>query len=97
MAKVKVTVTKVSEKTTNGNYIHTLKSEGTVIKVLGQDLVGNGSTYFVALKGAAKVDSSEILDLDRFDIVEREYTPEPDAETGETRTLMLKWLYPKKP
>jgi len=96
MAKVKVTVTKVSEKTSKDNYIHTLKSEGTSIKVLGQDLIGNGSTYFVALKGAAKVNSAELIDLDRFDIVEREFTPEPD-ETGEVKTMMLKWLYPKRP
>jgi hypothetical protein len=97
MSKIKITVTKVSEKTTKGNFIHTLKSEGQVVKVLGQDMIGQGLTYFVALKGPAKVDSSEIIDLDKFDIVEREFTPEPDEETGETRTLMLKWLYPKRP
>lgn len=96
MAKIKLTVTKVSEKTTNGNYIHTLQTEGTVIKIYGQDMVGRPVSYFVALKSAAKVDSSEIIDLDRFDIVERELTTEPDEETGETRTLMLKWLYPKR-
>ena len=95
MAKIKITVTKVSEKTSNGNYIHTLKSEGTVIKVLGGDCVGQGLTYFVALKQAAKVDSSEILDLDRFDIVERPLDI-VDEETGEERTLLLKWLYPKR-
>ena len=93
--KIKITVSKVSEKTSNGNFIHTLKTEGQTIKVLGQDMIGRPSTYFVALKGAAKVDSSEIIDLDNFDQVQREYTPEPD-ETGETKTLLLTWLYPKK-
>jgi hypothetical protein len=95
MAKIKITVTKVSEKTSNGNYIHTLKSEGATIKVLGQDCVGTGLTYFVALKQAAQVNASEIMDLDRFDVVERPFDI-VDEETGEERTLLLKWLYPKK-
>ena len=95
MAKIKITVSKVSEKTTNGNFIHTLKSDGTVTKVFGQDCIGNGLTYFVALKGPAKINSSEIIDLDRFDIVERPLET-TDDETGEQKTILLKWLYPKR-
>ena len=95
MAKIKITVTKVSEKTTNGNYIHTLKSEGATIKVLGADCVGSGLTYFVALKQAAKVNASEIMDLDRFDVVQRPLDIVDEA-TGEERTILLSWLYPKR-
>jgi hypothetical protein len=96
MAKVKVKVLKVSDKTTNGNFIHTLKTEGETIKVLGQDMIGNGLTYYAALKGAAQVGTEELIDLSRFDVVERPYEVE-DQESGELRTLMLKWLYPKRP
>lgn len=94
--KVKVSVLKVSEKTTNGNFIHTLKTEGETIKVLGQDMVGNGVTYYAALKGAAKKGAQEVIDLDRFDVVERPYEFTDEA-TQEVRTAMLKWLYPKRP
>lgn len=94
--KVKIRVQKVSDKTTNGNFIHTLKTEGETIKVLGQDMVGNGLTYYAALKGAAKVGSEEVIDLGKFDVVERPYEV-TDEESGEIRTLMLKWLYPKRP
>jgi len=95
MAKIKVTVSRVSDKTTNGNYIHTLKTEGVKVNVLGQEMTGNGLTYFAALKGAANVGQEDFIDLDKFDVVEREYSP-VDPETGETTTLMLKWLYPKR-
>jgi hypothetical protein len=97
MSKIKVTVSKVSEKTSNGNYITTLKTEGTKVNILGTEVIGNGLTYFVALKGAPKVGAQDEIDLSKFDVVEREYTPEPDAETGEVApTMMLKWLYPSR-
>lgn len=96
MAKVKVKVLKVSDKTTNGNFIHTLKTEGETIKILGQDMIGTGLTYYAALKGAAKVGTEEVVDLTRFDIVERPYEV-TDEDSGELRTMMLKWLYPKRP
>lgn len=93
--KVKVTVSHISEKTTNGNFIHKLRTEGKTIKVLGQDLVGAGQTYYVALKGASNLNEETVLDLDMFDVVERPFTPEPD-ESGEVVTMQLKWLYPKR-
>jgi hypothetical protein len=91
---INVTVTKVTEATT-GNFIHTLKTEGKTIKVLGQDMPSNSLTYYAALKGPAELNSKGDIDLDAFDIVERPFNT-TDKDTGEELTLKLKWLYPKK-
>ena len=91
---INVTVAKVTEATT-GNFIHTLKTEGKTIKVLGQDMVANGLTYYAALKSDAGVNSKGEIDLDAFDVVERPFNT-TDKDTGEELTLKLKWLYPKK-
>lgn len=91
---IKVTVAKVTE-TSNGNFIHTLKTEGKTVKLLGQDMVSNGLTYYASLKTAAEVKSTGEFDLDMFDVVERPFET-TDEKSGEEITLQLKWLYPKR-
>ena len=95
MAKIKVTVSKCSTKpTSNGNYIHTLKTEGKSVEVLGQQKVSGQLTYFVALPKPTKVGSEHELDMDNFSVTERPYEV-ADATTGEVKTLQLKWLHIK--
>lgn len=90
---IKVTVTKVTEAS-NGNFIHTLKTEGKVVKFLGQDMVSNQVTYYAALKSGAEVGSTGDFNLEDFDVVQRPFTF--TNEDGEEVNTKLSWLYPKK-
>jgi hypothetical protein len=90
---IKVTVAKVTEAS-NGNFIHTLKTEGKKVKLLGQDMVTNGVTYYAALKSGAEVNSTGEFDLESFDVVKRPFTFTNDD--GEEVNTELSWLYPKK-
>ena len=95
MNKIKVTVSKVSAKpSTNGNYIHTVKTEGKEVEVLGQKKVSGQLTYFIALPNASPVGKVDTIDMDLFTITERPYEV-ADQTTGEVKTLMLKWLHVK--
>lgn len=95
MSKINVTVTKVSnEPTKNGNYIHTLKTEGKVVEVLGQKKNANQLTYFIALPGITPVGTESQIEMDMFNITERPFDV-TDEQSGETQTLLLKWLHVK--
>jgi hypothetical protein len=95
MEKIKVTVSKVSSKaSTNGNFIHTVKTEGKTVNVLGVDKTSGQLTYFVALPQAVAVGSTHEIDLSQFTITERPYEVD-DKVTGAKTTLMLKWLHIK--
>jgi hypothetical protein len=92
---MKVKVNKVSSKPSkNGNYIHTVKTEGKTVKVLGVDKTSGQLTYFIALPSAVAVGSEHELDMDQFTVTERPYTVK-DQTTGENVTLQLKWLHIK--
>lgn len=90
---IKVTVTKVTEAS-NGNFIHTLKTEGKKAILLGQEMPSSGVTYYAALKSGAEVNSTGEFDLESFDVVPRPFTF--TNEDGEEVNTELKWLYPKK-
>ena len=95
MAKIKVSVSRCSSKASSrGNYIHTLKTEGKTIQVLGQEKVSGQITYFIALAKPTKVGTEHELDMDMFRVEERPYEV-ANPDTGEKQTLMLKWLHIK--
>jgi hypothetical protein len=95
MGKIKVTVSKCSTQASkNGNYIHTLKTEGKEVSVLGQTKVSGQLTYFIALSKPTKVGTVDELELDNFRIEERPYET-VDTTSGEVVKLMLKWLHVK--
>jgi hypothetical protein len=92
---MKVKVSKVSKKASrHGNFIHTVKTEGKTVKVLGVDKTSGQLTYFIALPSAVAVGSEHELDMDLFTVTERPYTV-TDTITGEETTLQLKWLHIK--
>lgn len=95
MSMIKVTVAKCSSKPSkNGNFIHTVKTEGKTVNVLGQEKKSGQLTYFIALPKPTAVGSEHELNMDMFSITERPYEV-ADATTGEMKTLMLKWLHIK--
>ena len=95
MSKINVTVSKVSsEPSKNGNYIHTLKTEGKIVEILGQKKMANQLTYFIALPGVTPVDTVSQIDMEMFTITERPFDV-TDETSGETQTLLLKWLHVK--
>ena len=95
MGKIKVKVSKCSTKPSkNGNFIHTLKTEGKVVNVLGQEKVSGQLTYFIALAKPTPVGSEHELDMDLFRVEERPYEV-ADTATGALVKLMLKWLHIK--
>jgi len=92
---MKVTVSKVSATASkNGNFIHTVKTEGKKVSVLGIEKTSGALTYFIALPSAAPLNSQHELDMDQFSVTERPYEV-ADRETGELTTIMLKWLHIK--
>lgn len=95
MPQIKVTVAKCSTKpSSNGNYIHTVKTEGKTVQVLGQQKVSGQLTYFIALPKPTAVGSVHDIDMDQFTVTERPYEV-VDQTTGAVQTLMLKWLHIK--
>jgi hypothetical protein len=80
MATIKVSISKISAKTTNGNYIHTLKTEGVEHEVLGKKIVTGKRTYFLALTESAVLGSEHSIDLDKFAINESDAI---DRKTGD--------------
>jgi hypothetical protein len=95
MGKIKVTVSKCSTQASkNGNFIHTLKTEGKEVNVLGQSKVSGQLTYFIALSKPTKVGTVDELDMDQFRIEERPYEV-VNQTTGEMEKIMLKWLHVK--
>jgi hypothetical protein len=92
---IKVKVTKVSSKASgNGNFIHTIKTEGKTVKCLGEDKTSGQLTYFVALPNPVAVGTEHQIDMSLFTITERPYEVE-DKVTGIKKTLQLKWLHVK--
>ena len=92
---MKVKVSKVSATPSkNGNYIHTVKTEGKKVNVLGIEKLSGALTYFIALPAAAAVGSEHEIDMAQFRVEERPYDV-ADPTTGEVQTLQLKWLHIK--
>lgn len=95
MGLLKVKVAKVSAKpSTNGNYIHTIKTEGKTINVMGVDKTSGQLTYFIALPQAVPVGTEHEIDMSLFRVEERPFEVANES-TGEIQTLMLKWLHIK--
>ena len=95
MNLLKVKVSKVSATaSTNGNFIHTVKTEGKKVVVLGQEKTSGALTYFIALPAATAVGTEHEIDMDLFSVTERPYEV-ADPATGEAQTLILKWLHIK--
>ena len=92
---MKVKVSKVSATPSkNGNFIHTVKTEGKKVNVLGVEKQSGALTYFIALPSAVAVGSEHEIDMAQFRVEERPYEV-ADQVTGEVQTLMLKWLHIK--
>lgn len=94
MATIEVRVAKISAKTSNGNYLHTLKTEGVEHEVLGKKVTTGARTYFLALTESAVLNSKHNIDMDKFNITEREMVgPDGDVRTGDNgKPIRLKWL-----
>lgn len=93
MTKIKLTVAKITKGEQNGNYIHTLKTEGVTAVIGGVEKVSGVRTYYVSLPKPIQVQSFE-QDMSLFRIEERPYKV-TDTTTGEVREVMLKWLHIK--
>ncbi len=91
---VKVKIVKISAKTKNDNYLHTIKTEGVEHEVLGKKVTIGKRTYFLALTESAVLNSEHNIDLDQFKITEREMTkPDGTVQTGDNgKPIVLKWL-----
>lgn len=91
---IKVKVAKISAKTSNGNYLHTLKTEGTQHEVLGKTVTTGKRTYFLALTESAVLNSEHSIDLSQFSITEREMVnKDGEIVTGDNgNAIKLKWL-----
>lgn len=98
---LKVVVAKVSAKASkNGNFIHTLKTEGKSVEI--KDEAGNvlqtktsgKLTYFLALPGAINMGKELQLDMDQFSVTEREIVDAEGTVTTDERgnAIKLKWL-----
>ena len=88
---LKFNVVSVGDPTSNGNRIVKLRASTGSDTVLGT--IGSQVTYYVAVRAdTVKVKEGQDieLDIDAFDVVEREFVT-PD--TGES--IMLKWLRPR--
>ncbi|MHA1197726.1 MAG: hypothetical protein ACTSQF_00015 [Candidatus Heimdallarchaeaceae archaeon] len=97
MNKVQLNVTSCTESS-NGGFIVTLKTEtedGATVHIAGLGNVPKTGirTYYIKTLEEQTVDAVIELDLDMFDIKERDYTPD-DAEEGDA-PMKLKWLYVK--
>ena len=93
MNNIELTIVKCTPSE-NGGFITTLKTEvagDAIVHIEGLgDVPKTGiRTYYIKTLEEQTVDAVITLDLDMFDIKEREYTPE-DGEA-----MMLKWLYVK--
>lgn len=95
MSKIKVKVARVSSTASkNGNFIHTVKTEGKTVNVMGVDKVSGQLTYFIALPQPVKAGTEHEIDMDLFRVEERPYEV-ASKDTGEMQKLMLKWLHIK--
>lgn len=97
MNKVLLTVTSCTESS-NGGFIVTLKTEsedGAVVQIAGLGSVPKTGirTYYIKTLEEQTIDEVIELDLDMFDIKERDYVPD-DAKEGDA-PMKLKWLYVK--
>lgn len=94
MAIIKVKVAKISEKTSNGNYLHTIKTEGVEHEALGRKVVTGKRTYFLAMQDSAVLGSEHNIDLDKFNITTREIV-DVDGNVRKDdngKPIQLKWL-----
>jgi hypothetical protein len=93
--KLKLKVMKVSEQTSNGNFIHSLQSEtGYTVKVFGQEKTVFDK-YLIALPGVTPVNTVEELDMSQWEIMERT-SDIVDATSGEVRSVTTRWLHIKR-
>ena len=90
---LKLKVTKVSDKTKNGNFIHTVKTEGAKSSFMGVEKT-SGAMYLIALKQAIPLGTEQEVDMDQFAIVPQTSQLE-DKNTGEVRTATFNWLQNK--
>ncbi len=92
---LKVRVSKVSAKASkNGNFIHTLKTEGKTVEIQGIKKTSGALTYFLALPAAIPSGKEFEIDMDLFTVNPREMA---DAEgvvvTDDAgKPIVLKWL-----
>lgn len=93
MKQIKLKVEKITKGEKNGNFIHTLKTEGTTVTIGGVEKVSGQRTFYISLP--KPIELKEFMqDMDLFRIEERPYKVE-DRTTGEVREIMLKWLHIK--
>lgn len=84
-----VTVTKISKKTKNDNYIHTVKTEEGERVILGvKEKVQR--TFLIAMREQVPVNSKHELDLNMFDIEVRPF------QGTDGQTINMKWLKRKE-
>jgi hypothetical protein len=92
---LKVRVTKVSAvASTNGNFIHTLKTEGKKAIILGEEKTSGVLTYFLALKTAVAVGTEHELNMDQLSVTEQPMVDKDGVSIDDERgqPIRLKWL-----
>ena len=89
---LKVTIAKVSKKTTNGNFLTTLKTAEGKRTILGveEDIQ---RTFLIAMRAEVKVGESHDLDLSLFDIAVRPFKSTMPGSEGQI--INMKWLIRK--
>lgn len=94
--KLKLTVTKVSEKTKNGNFIVSAMTEGVEYELFGVKAKRGGQLYLFAMKTekAPKIGAVQTIELDDFTETVRD-AELVDQTSGEMRKTTFKWLAPK--
>ena len=92
---IKVRVTKVSAAPSkNGNYIHSLKTEGKTVTVMGVPKTSGVLTYFIALKNPVAVGTEHNLNFDELSVNARTMTDADGAAVlgSDGSPIVLKWL-----
>ena len=81
-----------TKPSSNGGHIIKLQNKAvkTLVTPFGTKKTESQTTYYMKLETPGKVGFKADLDIEQFNVIEREFTPE-DAEPG-AEPLMLKWL-----
>ena len=89
---MKVIVTKVSDQTTNGKFIHTLvgQKKTTSLGVTQTQKV----KYLIALDEAVDADSEHELDMSQYNVTLQE-NEIVDEQSGEVKIVHSNWLFLK--
>ncbi len=91
---MELTTVKCTESSKGGYIVKLQGKSGNKTAMFGTTVASSQSTYYVKLAEEVAVGITEDVDLDLFDIVEREFTF-TDDEDNEV-IAMLKWLHEKK-